>query len=80
MQQSNRPGRFAAALVLAAVVGVISSGGASAQPVPAAPPAVGDAARDFTLNRLDGAPVALSALRKSGPVVVLVLRGWVGYQ
>jgi cytochrome oxidase Cu insertion factor (SCO1/SenC/PrrC family) len=80
MQQSSPSGRVAAALVLAAVVGVVSSSRASERPVPAAPPAVGDAASDFTLNRLDGTPVTLAALRKSGPVVVLVLRGWVGYQ
>jgi hypothetical protein len=80
MQQSSRSGRVAAALVLAAVFGVVSSSGATAQPVPPAPPVVGDAARDFTLNRIDGTPVTLSALRTSGPVVVLVLRGWVGYQ
>ena len=47
---------------------------------PAQPPAVGDAARDFTLSRIDGKPIALSALTKEGPVVVLMLRGWVGYQ
>jgi len=38
-------------------------------------PAVGDKARDFTLSRVDGKPITLSALRKSGPVVVLMLRG-----
>ena len=47
---------------------------------PAAPPAVGEAARDFTLSRIDGKPITLSALAKEGPVVVLMLRGWVGYQ
>jgi len=47
---------------------------------PAAPPAVGEAARDFTLSRIDGRPITLSALTKQGPVVVLMLRGWVGYQ
>lgn len=46
----------------------------------AAPPAVGDKARDFTVNRLDGTPIRLSALTKEGPVVMLMLRGWVGYQ
>jgi len=44
------------------------------------PPAMGDMARDFTLNRLDGRPVHLADLIKSGPVVMLMLRGWVGYQ
>lgn len=45
-----------------------------------APPAVGDKARDFTLSRLDGRKIQLSALNKDGPVVMLMLRGWVGYQ
>lgn len=53
-----------------------------AQPPGAAgqPPAVGDRARDFTLNRLDGKPITLSALTQEGPVVLIMLRGWVGYQ
>jgi peroxiredoxin len=41
---------------------------------------VGDAARDFTLSRMDGKAITLSALTGQGPVVVLMLRGWVGYQ
>jgi hypothetical protein len=45
-----------------------------------APPAVGDKARDFTAKRLDGRPVHLAELTKGGPVVMLMLRGWVGYQ
>lgn len=43
-------------------------------------PAAGDTAPDFTLARLDGKKIQLSALAKAGPVVVLMLRGWVGYQ
>jgi peroxiredoxin Q/BCP len=43
-------------------------------------PAVGDKAADFTLNTLDDKKVQLSELLKSGPVVVVQLRGWVGYQ
>lgn len=45
-----------------------------------APPAVGDKLSDFQLARLDGTRVRLTDLTKSGPVVVLMLRGWVGYQ
>jgi len=45
-----------------------------------APPAVGDKMKDFTLSKLDGTKLSLSALEKSGPVVVVMLRGWVGYQ
>jgi peroxiredoxin len=45
-----------------------------------APLAVGDVMRDFTLSRLDGQRIHLADLTKQGPVVVLMLRGWVGYQ
>jgi peroxiredoxin len=57
---------------------------ASAQMTPPAtqpvPPAVGEKLGDFTLKQLDGKSITLSELNKSGPVVVLMLRGWVGYQ
>jgi peroxiredoxin Q/BCP len=43
-------------------------------------PAVGDVATDFTLSSVDGEAVQLSALLKRGPVVLLVLRGYPGYQ
>lgn len=45
-----------------------------------APPAVGEKMKDFTLAKLDGTKVSLSGFTKSGPVVVVMLRGWVGYQ
>lgn len=44
------------------------------------PPAVGDKAPDFTLPQIDGAKLTLSAELKAGPVVLIVGRGWVGYQ
>ena len=44
------------------------------------PPAVGDTAADFTLPQLDGSPLSLADLRKKGPVVLIVLRGYPGYQ
>lgn len=44
------------------------------------PPKVGDHARDFSLNTLDGKTITLSKLDKTGPVVLIELRGWVGYQ
>lgn len=62
---------FAAVLMSVITVAVAAQG---------TPPAVGDKARDFTLNRLDGKPIQLSALTREGPVVMLMLRGWVGYQ
>jgi peroxiredoxin len=43
-------------------------------------PAVGDKANDFALNTLDDKTVRLSELIHSGPVVMVMLRGWVGYQ
>lgn len=43
-------------------------------------PAVGEKAPDFSLNSLDGAPIKLSQELKKGPVVLIVLRGWPGYQ
>jgi len=43
-------------------------------------PAVGDKAVDFALDTLDGKTIRLSDLNKEGPVVILQLRGWVGYQ
>ncbi len=43
-------------------------------------PQVGDTATDFTLNDLAGKPVKLSDCTAKGPVVVVVLRGYPGYQ
>ena len=44
------------------------------------PPAVGAAAPDFTLKTPEGDPVTLSKLTSQSPVVLIVLRGWPGYQ
>ncbi|MDB5327241.1 MAG: bacteriocin [Phycisphaerales bacterium] len=55
----------------------IIAAGPATQPTP---PAVGDKAPDFTLDTLDAKTVRLSELTKTGPVVLLELRGWVGYQ
>ena len=63
--------------VLAVVLLLVSAVALSAQ---GALPAIGDKARDFTLAKLDGTKVTLSQFQKSGPVVLLMLRGWVGYQ
>ncbi len=46
----------------------------------AAPPAVGQIAPDFTLTSLDGRPTKLSSVLADGPVVLIVLRGFPGYQ
>src|SRR5262245_20868214 len=46
----------------------------------AAPPKVGDKAPDFALKTLDDQTVRLSDLTATGKVVLVVLRGWPGYQ
>jgi thioredoxin-dependent peroxiredoxin len=43
-------------------------------------PAVGKAAPDFELAKLDGTNVKLSQFAEAGPVVLVVLRGYPGYQ
>ena len=44
------------------------------------PPKVGDKAPDFSLKTLDGQTVTLSALTAKQDVVLVLLRGWPGYQ
>jgi peroxiredoxin len=46
----------------------------------AAPPKVGDKAPDFMLKTLDDHAVRLSDMTATGQVVLVVLRGWPGYQ
>jgi peroxiredoxin len=46
----------------------------------AAVPKVGDKAGDQTLDDVDGKPVRFAEQLKDGPLVVVVLRGWPGYQ
>lgn len=43
-------------------------------------PVVGDIAHDFELATLDGETVKLSKLTEEGPVVLVALRGFPGYQ
>lgn len=43
-------------------------------------PKVGDTAADFELAGLDGTKTRLSTLAQTGPVVLVVLRGYPGYQ
>jgi peroxiredoxin len=45
-----------------------------------APPKVGDKAPDFTLAQISGAKLTLASELARGPVVLIVGRGWVGYQ
>ena len=46
----------------------------------AATPAVGEKAADFTLKTSEGQPVSLSDLTANSRVVLIVLRGYPGYQ
>jgi peroxiredoxin Q/BCP len=46
----------------------------------ASPPQMGDMASDFTLNTLNGHAVRLNDLTAKSDVVLVVLRGWPGYQ
>ena len=50
------------------------------QAKPATPPEVGDTAPDFELQEIGGEKVSLAALSAKGPVVLLMLRGFPGYQ
>lgn len=47
---------------------------------PARPPGVGQKAADFALQTPGGERVELSKVLAEGPVVLVVLRGWPGYQ
>ncbi len=67
-----RAGTWFLALGLA-VLGLVSSGRADV-------PRVGDVAKDFELMTVAGVPVKLSNLTAKGPVVLVVLRGYPGYQ
>lgn len=46
----------------------------------AEPPQVGESAPNFTLHTLEGKAVELNQLATNGTVVLVVLRGWPGYQ
>lgn len=65
-------------IVLALAAVLLAAASASLRA--AAPPRVGDLAPNFTLSTLDAAPVELQALTANAPVVLVVLRGWPGYQ
>lgn len=57
-------------LIATALPGCFAAGG----------PKVGDEAKDFELKNLDGTSVKLSTLADGKPVVLVVLRGYPGYQ
>lgn len=71
-----------AGVLAAFVAACLSPRVAEAQMAPAvgAIPKTGAKAPDFTLTSLEGKKVRLSDERANGPVVLVVLRGWPGYQ
>lgn len=75
------PLRGAAACLLLSVPALTLSGCLFAEAAPpAGTPGPGGLAADSTLTRLDGRPVSLHALAGQGPVALVVLRGYPGYQ
>lgn len=76
MHHSFRPNslRFSCRLWLAGLIAT------AVLAVGAEPPAPGSKAPDFSLRTLDGRMVALGALTAKSPVVLVVLRGFPGYQ
>jgi thioredoxin-dependent peroxiredoxin len=68
-------GRLVCALAL---TGLLTVNSFAAEP-PKAPP-VGEKAPEFSLKTLDDKTVKLSSLTAEQPVVLLMLRGWPGYQ
>jgi thioredoxin-dependent peroxiredoxin len=77
--------RIPATTVLAAAlaVGCASAVPSADQPAPKAAevgPKVGDQAKDFELTAIGGEKVKLSKVTEGGPVVLVVLRGYPGYQ
>lgn len=65
-------------LILQLALAVLGPTAAGAQT--ATRPSVGDSAPDFALSSLDGSTVRLSDQLRRGPVVLVLLRGWPGYQ
>jgi peroxiredoxin len=69
---------LSAFLAIAMLFPVLAARGAV--PETQTPPAEGAAAPNFSLKTLGGQTVELAALTSERPVVLLVLRGWPGYQ
>jgi peroxiredoxin len=72
--------RLRSVQIILMITAVISPGLTNVRAQSTSPPAIGDRLRDFTSNRLDGKSIHLADLTKQGPIVMLMLRGWVGYQ
>lgn len=66
--------------ILSGFIAVFTLYFAMASALVAAPPKVGEIAPDFTLKTLDDTSLRLSELTSKSNVVLIVLRGWPGYQ
>jgi len=69
--KNSFPSQLAVALLVSSLSLVLNA---------ATPPKMGDKAPDFALKTLDEQTVRLSDLTANGKVVLIVLRGWPGYQ
>ena len=68
----------AVALMVVGALALVSSAAIAAETT--SPPAVGQKAPDFALQTPGGQRVELSKVLADAPVVLVVLRGWPGYQ
>jgi peroxiredoxin len=69
-----------AAIVVLLLVQSVAVGRAAETPEAKRPPRIGDKAPEFRLNDLEGKSVSLADELNHGPTVVVVLRGYPGYQ
>lgn len=76
----TRVSRVALVLILAGASLVVGPAAARGQVMAGTTPKVGEKAHEFTLAALDGGKVSLSGQLARGPVVLVMLRGWPGYQ
>ena len=65
--------------LIIAILGIAFATAASADETPK-PPKVGDTIKEFKFQSEDKQEVSLAALAKKGPVVLVILRGYPGYQ
>ncbi|MEO5987825.1 MAG: peroxiredoxin family protein [Candidatus Eisenbacteria bacterium] len=79
MDHANGQRLFGTGLAAAVLVAMLGIGTCSAAGM-AKPPAVGEKARTFALKELGGGTVRLAQFTKVSPVVLVMLRGYPGYQ
>lgn len=77
---SNKELNTLQTLLLSLLLSFFTVAAANPQLAASVPPAVGDKAPDFTLATIQGKKVRLSDLTAKSPVVLVVLRGFPGYQ